>query len=51
MEIEHFVLQAAILHECQNYLGDGGGLALLPLELQPPHFRPVGTFENQDCRH
>ena len=26
MEIEHFALWAAILHGCQNYLGDGGGL-------------------------
>ena len=25
-EIEHFALRAAILHECQNYLGGGGGL-------------------------
>ena len=24
--IEHFALQAAILDECQNYLGGGGGL-------------------------
>ena len=26
VEIERFVLRAAILHECQNYLGDRGGL-------------------------
>ena len=26
IEIERFVLRAAILHECQNYLGGGGGL-------------------------
>ena len=26
IEIERFVLQAAILLECQNYLGGGGGL-------------------------
>ena len=24
--IERFVLRAAILHECQNYFGGGGGL-------------------------
>ena len=26
MEIERFALRAAILDECQNYLGGGGGL-------------------------
>ena len=26
IEIEHFALRATILHECQNYLGGGGGL-------------------------
>ena len=26
VEIERFALQAAILDECQNYLGGGGGL-------------------------
>ena len=26
IEIGRFVLRAAILHECQNYLGGGGGL-------------------------
>ena len=26
IEIERFALRAAILHECQNYLGGGGGL-------------------------
>ena len=26
IEIERFVLRAAILHECLNYLGDGGAL-------------------------
>ena len=26
IEIKRFPLQAAILYECQNYLGDGGGL-------------------------
>ena len=25
IEIESFALRAAILHECQNYLGGGGG--------------------------
>ena len=28
VEIERYVLRAAILHECQNYLGGGGGLAV-----------------------
>ena len=37
-----FALRAAILHECQNYLGGGGGLI--------PDARPLGTFENQ-VRH
>ena len=27
IEIERFALRAAILHECQNYLGEGGGEA------------------------
>ena len=26
VEIERFALRATILHECQNYLGGGGGL-------------------------
>ena len=26
IEIERFALGATIWHECQNYLGDGGGL-------------------------
>ena len=26
VEIARFALRAAILHECQNYLGGGGGL-------------------------
>ena len=26
IEIEHIALRAAILHEFQNHLGDGGGL-------------------------
>ena len=26
IEIERLALRAAILHKCQNYLGDGGGL-------------------------
>ena len=26
VEIERYVLRAAILHECQNYLAGGGGL-------------------------
>ena len=27
IEIERFALRAAILHECQNYLGGGGGFS------------------------
>ena len=45
VQIEGFASRAAILHECQNYLGDGGGLGgsekiegpsifLVPLPLQ-----------------
>ena len=41
VEIEGFTLWAAILHECQNYLG-----AIIP-DARPQ----VGTFENQDGRH
>ena len=47
VEIEGFALQAAILHECQNYLGGGGGLggsAPLPLQVN----RPLGKFEKLD---
>ena len=56
------MLRAAILHECQNYLGDGGGLggseknfsrpSPPPLLLRAiiPDARPLGTFENQDTR-
>ena len=36
-------LQAAILRECQNYLGSGSGLAI-------PDARSLGTFKNQDGR-
>ena len=39
------MLRAAILHECQNYLGGGGGLGGII-----PDARPLGTFENQDTR-
>ena len=44
VEIERFVLRAAILHDCQNYLAGGGGLRGSELFLK-------GTFENQDGRH
>ena len=40
------MLRAAILHECQNYLGDGGGLG--ESEKNIPDARPFGAFENQD---
>ena len=39
------MLRAAILHECQNYLGGGGGLGAII-----PDARPLGTFENLDSR-
>ena len=45
IEIERFVLRAAILHKCQNYLGGGGGLGAII-----PDPRPLGTFENLDTR-
>ena len=45
IEIERFALRAAILHECQNYLGDGGGLGGGAIISDA---RPLGTFENQD---
>ena len=51
------MLRAAILHECQNYLGDGGGLggSEKNIFLAPPSppraiipdARHLGTFENQ----
>ena len=57
VEIERFALRAAILHECQNYLGGGGGLGGSekigppPPRAVIPDARPLGTFENQDGRH
>ena len=48
VEIERFALRAAILHECQNYLGVGGGLGGRAII---PDARPLGTFANQDGRH
>ena len=52
------MLRAALLHECQNYLGGGGGLNVnascsdfitVPLFFSIiPDARPIGTFENQD---
>ena len=39
------MLRANILHECQNYLGGGGGLGAII-----PDARPLGTFENLDTR-
>ena len=49
------MLRAAILHECQNYLGGGGGLGGSEPPPSPPttiipDARPLGTFENQDTR-
>ena len=54
-------LPAAILHECQNYLGGGGGMGgseknifLAPYRAPPraiiPDPCPLSTFENQDTR-
>ena len=48
VEIEHFSLRAAIMHECENYLGGGGAP---PPRAIIPDARPHGTFENQDDRH
>ena len=63
IEIEGIVLRAAILHECENYLGGGGGLGgsekniflyfsrpSPPPRAIIPDVRPLGTFENQDIR-
>ena len=57
------MLRAAILQECQNYLGGGGGLGgseknifLAPPSAAPPpraiipDARHLGTFENQHTR-
>ena len=53
------MLQTAILHECQNYLGaeavwEGGPFPPPPPPLLPraiiPDARPLGTFEKQDTR-
>ena len=55
------MLRAAILYECQNYLGGGAGLGgseknifLAPSPSPPraiiPDAGPLGTFENQDTR-
>ena len=47
------MLRASILHECQNYLGGGGGLGARPPAPPTaiiPDARPLGTFENQDIR-
>ena len=49
-EIERFVLRAAILHECQNYLLGGGGPSPPPSRAIIPNTHPLGTFENQDTR-
>ena len=51
IEIERFALGATIWHECQNYLGGGGGLGGGERERAIiPDARPLGTFENQDTR-
>ena len=57
------MLQTAILHSCQNYLGGGGGLGgsekniflapyppplPLPTRAIIPDAGPLGTFKNQD---
>ena len=55
VEIKRFALRAAILQECQNYLGDEGGLVLAPFPPRAiiPDARPLGkyAFENQDGHH
>ena len=58
IKIERFALRATILHECQNYLGGGGGLEgsekknfLAPPPTSHNPRRPsLGTCENQDSR-
>ena len=47
IEIEGFVLRAAILHECKNYLFFSPLPSPRPII---PDARPLGTFENQDIR-
>ena len=45
--MESFALRAVTLHECQNYLGDGGGLGGFSRSPPPtaviPDDRPLGT--------
>ena len=55
VEIECFEFWAAILYECQNYLGGGGGLGGSEKNFSGPPPRaiipdahPLGTFENHD---
>ena len=57
VEIERFALRAAILHECQNYLGGRGRFGRSSFSHSPllraiiSNARRLGTFENQDGRH
>ena len=60
VEIERFAFRAAILRECQNYLGGRGRFGRKrekyfsrppPPRAIIPDARPLGTFENQDDRH
>ena len=57
VEKERFALQAAILHECQNYLGGGGRFGgffsrpIPPARAIIPNARPLGTCEKQGGRH
>ena len=56
VEIERFAFRAAILRECQNYLGGRGRFGRKrenfsrppPPRAIIPDARPLGTFENQD---
>ena len=51
--MERFVLQAAILHECQNNLGGLSGFFSPPPAPRAiiPDACLLGTFENQDTRN
>ena len=56
---KRFALRAAILQECQNFLGGGNDLGGSEKIFSPsppptaiiPDARPLGTFENQDGHH
>ena len=55
--MESFALRAAILHECQNYLGGGGGLGgfettgWVTTHLVYPVLKPTISFLVKDSRY